>query len=150
MINYYRRFMPRLAATLAPLHGAVSDAGKSKEITWTDQCDDAFRSSKEALARATLLHHPDPAAPTILTVDASDVAVGAELAQVQGSTRVPVAFFSRKLLPPERKYSAFDRELLAMFLACKHFRHFLEGRPFAIYTDHKPLTFALSSITRKK
>ena len=103
MINYYRRFMPRLAATLAPLHGAVSDAGKSKVIKWTDQCDDAFRSSKEALARATLLHHPDPAAPTILTVDASDVAVGAELAQVQGSTRVPVAFFSRKLLPPERK-----------------------------------------------
>ena len=120
MVNYYRRFMPNLAQKLAPLHGAVAAAGKSKHIGWTDQCEDAFRASKEALSRAALLHHPDPSAPTALTVDASDVAVGAELAQVQGSVWVPVAFFSRKLLAPERKYSAFDRELLAMFLATKH------------------------------
>ena len=62
---------------------------------------------------------------------------------------MPVAFFSRKLLAPERKYSAFDRELLAMFLATKHFRHFLEGRPFTIHTDHKLLTFALASTTER-
>ena len=73
------------------------------------------------------------------------MAVGAELSQFQGSGWVPVAFFSKKLQAPERKYSAFDRELLAMYLSTKHFRHFLEGRPFTIFTDHKPLTFALAS-----
>ena len=61
-----------------------------------------------------LLHHPDPSATTALTLDASDVAVGAELSQLQGSGWVPVAFFSKKLQAPERKYSAFNRELLAM------------------------------------
>ena len=105
--------MPKIAAALAPLHGAVSAAGKAKSITWTDQCDAAFRSSKEALGQATLLHHPDPSATMALTVDASDVAVGVELAQLHGGAWVLVAFFSRKLLAPERKYSAFDRELLA-------------------------------------
>ncbi|GFO45008.1 hypothetical protein PoB_007151300 [Plakobranchus ocellatus] len=54
---------------------------------------------------------------------------------------------SRKLSDAEKKYSAFDRELLASYSAVKHFRHFLEGRPFTLYTDHKPLTFALSSET---
>ena len=77
MINYYRRFMPKLAAKLAPLHRAVAAAGKSKLIVWMDQCKDAFRASKDALGRATLLHHPDPSATTALTIDASNVAVGA-------------------------------------------------------------------------
>ena len=45
----------------------------------------------------------------------------------------------------ETCYKTFDRELLAVYLAIKHFRHFLEGRPFHVLTDHKPLTFALNT-----
>lgn len=32
-----------------------------------------------------------------------------------------------------------DRE---MYLAVQNFRHFVEGRSFVIFTDHKPLTFS--------
>ena len=32
-----------------------------------------------------------------------------------------------------------------MYISTKYFRHFVEGRSFIIYTDHKPLTFALAS-----
>ncbi|XP_076053694.1 uncharacterized protein LOC143032693 [Oratosquilla oratoria] len=45
------------------------------------------------------------------------------------------------------RYRAFDRELLAIFSAVKHFLYFLEGRPFTILTDHKPLTHALDRIS---
>ncbi len=45
------------------------------------------------------------------------------------------------------KYSAFDRELLACYLGIRHFRYMVEGRKFTIYTDHKPLTFALRRTT---
>ena len=78
-------------------------------------------------------------------MDASNTAVGAQLEQRQGRSWVPLAFFSRKLSNSEKKYSAFDRELLAAYSAIKHFRHFLEGRIFTLYTDHKPLTTALTS-----
>jgi cleavage and polyadenylation specificity factor subunit 1 len=54
----------------------------------------------------------------------------------------PLAFFSRKLSPAQQKYSAYDRELLAIYEAVKHFRHMLEARHFIIFTDHKPLTYA--------
>ena len=37
------------------------------------------------------------------------------------------------------------RELLAAYQAVRHFRHFVEDKPFTLYTDHKPLTFALSN-----
>jgi hypothetical protein len=44
------------------------------------------------------------------------------------------------------RYSAFDRELFACVAGIRHFRYMLEGRPFTIYTDHKPLTFALGKV----
>lgn len=97
------------------------------------------------LAQATLLTHPKPGAPTNIMTDASDTAVGAVLQQHINGEWHPIAYFSKKLQPAESRYSAFDRELLAIYLAIKHFQHFLEGRPFHIFTDHKPLTCALSS-----
>jgi len=52
-----------------------------------------------------------------------------------------LAFFSKKLSTADAKYSAFDRELLSIYLAIKHFQYILEPRTFVIYTDHKPLIF---------
>ena len=43
-----------------------------------------------------------------------------------------------------QEYSAYDRELLAIYEAVKHFRHMLEARHFVILTDYKPLTYAFS------
>jgi hypothetical protein len=71
--------------------------------------------------------------------DASDLATGAVLQQ----------FINQKLQPAERKYSTFDRELLAVYRAIKHFRHFVEGHPFSVYTDHKPLTVSLHTKSDK-
>ena len=147
MINYYHRFMPQLAEKLYALHEATRVKGQT--ITWTPECESAFTAAKSALASATLLHHPDPMAMTNITVDASDKAVGGQLEQFLSGYWRPIAFFSRKLSKAEQKYSTFDRELLAIFLAIKHFRHFVEGRAFTIYTDHKPLTFAFSSTTER-
>ena len=132
---------------ILPLHSALVSASKPADFVWSGDCQVAFDAAKAALADATLLVLPSPFVETAITVDASDKAVGAELAQRRkgDSSWKPLAFFSRSLTPAERKYSAFDRELLAIFQTIKHFRHFLEGRAFTVYTDHKPLTFALTS-----
>ena len=103
------------------------------------------RRAKEALADASLLAHPASSTATNIMTDASDVAVGAVLQQLQHNEWRPIAYFSRKLNTAQTKYSTFDRELLAIYLAVKHFRHFVEGYQFHIFTDHKPLTFALTS-----
>lgn len=78
----------------------------------------------------------------ILSVDASNFAVGAELRQVVDGVCSPFGFFSRRLTDTEMRYSTYDNELLAIYLAVKHFRHMIEGTRCSIYTDHKPLTFA--------
>ena len=146
LINFYHRFIPRCADILHPLNELLSTSkGSKKSIIWNDEATAAFSNIKEALAKASLLAHPKPEAPTSIITDASDIAVGAVLQQYIGNSWCPIAYFSRKLKPSETRYSTFDRELLAVYLAIKHFRHFVEGRTFHILTDHKPLTFALAT-----
>ncbi|KII61927.1 Transposon Ty3-G Gag-Pol polyprotein [Thelohanellus kitauei] len=148
MINHYHRFIPAVANLMKPLYCALKN--KSKLVVWSDEMDVAFQKVKEALAKATLLVYPQPNAPLALTTDASTIAVGAVLEQYNDGYWQPLSFFSRQLRTPELNYSAFDRELLAMYLSTHHFRHFLEGRPFVIFTDHKPLVYAFSKITDYK
>ncbi|GFV81841.1 retrovirus-related Pol polyprotein from transposon 17.6 [Trichonephila clavipes] len=97
---------------------------------------------KQALADAALLAHPSPSALLALHVDASDYAIGGALHQVVDSELQPLAFFSRKLISSEKSYSDYDRELLAIYSAIRHFRYMLEARDFTVFTDHKPLTYA--------
>jgi cleavage and polyadenylation specificity factor subunit 1 len=105
MINYYHRFIPLIASHLAPLH--VASSGKGPDITWSQDCQSAFDKAKSALAASTLLHHPQSNAATSITVDASNIAIGAQLEQLQSGKWVQIAFFSKKLSTAEKKYSAF-------------------------------------------
>ncbi|BHF70830.1 hypothetical protein SprV_0401388300 [Sparganum proliferum] len=147
IVNFYRRSLPNCADLMLPLPNMISVPKGPLELR--GHALTAFERIKTSLADATLLTHPAPEAPLSLMVDASTVAVGAVLQQhINNSTR-PLAFFSKKLSPAEARYSTFGRELLAIYLAVKHFRHFLEGRDFTIFTDHKPLTFALRSHSDK-
>ncbi|BHF78145.1 hypothetical protein SprV_0602125600 [Sparganum proliferum] len=147
MVNFYRRFLPNCADLMLPLTNMLS--GPKGPLELTGEALIAFERIKNSLADATLLTHPAPEAQLSLMVDASTVAVGAVLQQHLAGSTQPFAFFSKKLLPAETRYSTVGRELLAIYLAVKHFRHFLEGQEFTIFTDHKPLTFAIHSRSDK-
>ena len=71
--------------------------------------------------------------------------LGGVLQQVIDGHAKPLAFFSKALNSAQVNYSVFDRELLAMYLSLRHFRYFLEGRAFTLFTDHKPLVSAVTS-----
>ena len=51
----------------------------------------------------------------------NNTAVGAVLQQLIDNTYRPIAFFSKTLKPQETRYSTFNRELLAVYLAIKTF-----------------------------
>ena len=135
MVNYYHRFITQCAAKLTPLNNLLTAANdghtrlspKSNfELKWDENAESAFSESKQILANATLLVHPDPMAKLNITCDASDVTVGGVLQQYLNGMWQPLSFFSKKPSPAETRYSAFDRELLAVYATIKHFRHNLE------------------------
>ncbi|GFX83711.1 retrovirus-related Pol polyprotein from transposon 17.6 [Trichonephila clavipes] len=117
LLNFYRRFLPKAA-------------------------EQQYLLSEFLKGSKALLAYPSPSAPLALHVDASDYAIGGALHQVVDSELQPLSFFSRKLTSSEKSYSAYDRELLAIYSAIRHFRYMLEARDFTVFTDHKPLTYA--------
>ena len=146
MVGFHRRMIPHFAEIVFPLTELMRLYPKSKELPWGDSEAKAFNGIKTALEAACTPHHTQPNSDTFqLVTDCSQVAAGAALHQMVDGSAVPVSFFSKKLSAPQRKYSAYDRELLAAYLATLHFRDLLEGRNVTLFTDHKPLVTAFHS-----
>lgn len=146
MTNFYRRFLPNAAEKQLPLQNILGPCTKNDKtiIIWSDETTAAFEESKRMLRDAALLAHPAPNALLAIMADASDFGIGASLQQLVNNNWQPLGFFSRKLSSTERKYSAYDRELLGIFAAVKYFRFMVEGTNFIIFTDHRPITFAFA------
>ncbi|GBN18623.1 Transposon Ty3-I Gag-Pol polyprotein [Araneus ventricosus] len=144
ILNFYRRYLKDAAKNQALLHEYLKGSKKKdkRKIQWTDKAEKQFEKCKNDLANATLLSFPNSELPLSLFTDASDTAIGAMLQQYENSTWQPITFYSKKLNDTQQNYSTYDRELLGIYLSVKHFKHYLEGRTFTIYTDHKPLIFA--------
>ena len=70
-----------------------------------------------------------------LQADASALGLGAVLEQ-GGHV---IAYASRILTKAEANYSVIQRECLAVVYGIRQFRHYLLGRRFQLWTDHKPL-----------
>jgi cleavage and polyadenylation specificity factor subunit 1 len=86
--------------------------------------------------------HTDPSARLALFIEASDIAIGASLQQRVCDAWQLLASYDHKLSPAQQKYSPYEPELLAVFVAIKYFQHMIEGRPVVFFTGHKPRTYA--------
>uniref|UniRef100_A0A0K8UV92 RNA-directed DNA polymerase n=1 Tax=Bactrocera latifrons TaxID=174628 RepID=A0A0K8UV92_BACLA len=143
-LNFYRRFLPNALQHQSSLFAMVTGNKKNdnRNLIWTEDAVRHFEACKNQLANCAVLAHPLPNVELSLWVDASDFAAGAVLNQVVNGDLQPLGFFSRKFSPAETRYSTYDRELTALYLAMRYFRYMVEGRLCHVYTDHKPLTFA--------
>ncbi|KAL1129482.1 hypothetical protein AAG570_012427 [Ranatra chinensis] len=138
LINFYRRFLPCLPDQMERWNHLMKK-GVKFEIT-----DDMLKSldwAKEHLCREPALRFPDFTKQFVVTTDASQVALGAVLSQLDHLGDRPVAFATRKLTSAESRYSAIERELFGVVWAVEYFRPYLWGRQFLIKTDHKPLVW---------
>ena len=139
LTGYYRKFIAdyaNLAATLTDL--TKKDA--PNRVKWTTECGHAFQALKDKLCSKPILKSPDFDRQFILQTDASDRGVGAVLCQHDDhAVEHPVAFYSRKLLPREERYSTIEKECLAIKVATHAFRVYLLGRQFVVQTDHRAL-----------
>ena len=113
---------------------------KKYKFEWTDPCQSAFDTLKEALVTAPMLNYPDLNDEFILTTDASDVSLGYILSQKGNDNKERVvAYGGRSLRPDERKWTVTEKECLAVVEGINAYREYLSHKPFTVYTDHKAL-----------
>lgn len=146
MMNFYREHLPTAANIQAPLNAYLHNAKKRDrtQIQWNEEAEKAFEACKVSIQNAALLAHPSLSAPLALMCDASEKCAGSVLQQRVANVWQPLGYFSKKFSDAQQRYSTYDRELLSIYMAVKHFRKMFEGRELVIYTDHKPLTFAIA------
>uniref|UniRef100_K7EXH9 Gypsy retrotransposon integrase-like protein 1 n=1 Tax=Pelodiscus sinensis TaxID=13735 RepID=K7EXH9_PELSI len=140
LAGYYRRFIPQFATIATPLTD-LTRKGYPEKVKWTERCEEAFQQLKQRLTSAPVLTQPDFTKPFIVQTDASNLGVGAVLAQDQGKGDRPIVYLSRKLLPREQQYSTIEKEALALRWAVEMLRYYLWGNTFRLVTDHAPLTW---------
>ncbi|KAI4902921.1 hypothetical protein NFI96_007389 [Prochilodus magdalenae] len=80
--NFFRRFVRNFSAVAAPLTALTRKT--PGRFRWTVEAQQAFEELTRCLTTAPVLQLPDPRAPFIVEVDASDVGVGAVLSQRSG------------------------------------------------------------------
>jgi RNase H-like domain found in reverse transcriptase/Reverse transcriptase (RNA-dependent DNA polymerase)/Integrase core domain/Integrase zinc binding domain/Zinc knuckle len=136
LCGYYRRFVSHFSEIAAPLHALT---GKHVTFQWGDKCQTAFETLKQRLTTSPILSMPTDEGEYRLDTDASNVAIGAVLSQIQDGQEKVIAYASRTLSGPERNYCVTRKELLAVVYYAKHFRPYLLGRTFVIRTDHSAL-----------
>ena len=153
--NFYRRFIENYSKIGRALFDLTKKENKYKkgDRFWNEKAQRAFENLKAKFEESPLLLHADQSKPFFLETDASDFATGAELSQIGPDwRRHPVVFMSKSLLPAERNYDIYDKELLAIIKAIKEWRHHLEGNPFetTVLTDHDNLADHKGRLTRRQ
>ena len=140
--NFYRRFIRNYGRVAKPLNQLTR---KDIPFKWTAECQLAFDELKKTMLTAPVLQHYQPDRLTMVETDASDGVVGAVGSQQDPETKFwhPIAYFSKTMAPAELNYDIHDKEMLAVILAFKEWRAWLQGlqtdQPVLLYSDHRAL-----------
>lgn len=136
-INFYGKYIPNISIILEPLHNLLR---KDQKFIWTEKCQESFDTIKNMLCSRPILEIFDPDLPIHIYTDASIQGIGAILKQPQkNGEEKPCAYFSRKLNDSQKRKKAVYLECLAIKEAVKYWQHWLIGKKFKVFSDHKPL-----------
>ena len=123
-----------LVDVATPLHTAVHTVEQ-----------DAYDYLKKMLSKVPVVQPPDWEKAFHVFVDASYIAIGSALMQLEEPNWYqPVYYASWKLSTAERNYLTTEREALEMVYSINKFRHYLLEKKFTFHVNHSALLYLVS------
>jgi len=124
--GFYRYFIPNYSKIARPLLDLTK---KTTPWHWDIRQKQAFEHLKTLMCRQPVLTQPNYARDFVVHTDASAYGVGAILLQegeIPPNVKTtkpllhPIAYYSASFIQAERNYDIYERELLAVVKALKH------------------------------
>ena len=137
LAGYYRRFVENFSRLAMPMTKLTR---KGAKFIWDEACEQAFQQLETRLTTTPVLVVHERGLGYSVYCDASHEGLGCVL--MQGSK--VVAYGSRQLKPHEQNYPTHDLELAAVVFALKSWRHYLYGKTFEFFSEHKSLKYVFS------
>ncbi|GFW75255.1 retrovirus-related Pol polyprotein from transposon 297 [Trichonephila clavipes] len=116
--GYDQKYINLFSVIAAPLTDALKGRAKKGEITWTTECENAFRELKGKLIDKPVLYAPNFEREFIVQTDASNAGMGAVLTQLteQGEEH-PILYLSKKFSEVEKRYCTTEKECTSIVFA---------------------------------
>ncbi|CAF4193297.1 unnamed protein product [Rotaria magnacalcarata] len=143
--EYYRKFIREFSLIALPLYKyapRTKQQGKrpsSQKITLSEEDRKAFNELKRILTTDLILRIPNNNLEFKLQTDASDDGIGAVLLQTYPTGDLPLAYYSQKFSPTQKRWSTTEKECFAILSSIEKWHKYLDGQEFILETDHKPL-----------
>ena len=152
LMNYYWWFLKNYLQFMAPLFKLLK---KRQKFYWRTEQKEAFEKAKQSVMKESTLAQYNPAKPSMIETNASDYTIGMISTQPEEDEKPwLIAFHLWKLIQVELNYNIHDKELLAIVVAFKTWRTYLEEAQHTVLvkTDNKNLTFftMIKVLTRRQ
>jgi hypothetical protein len=135
LIGYYRKFVKGYGGIASPLTSLL----EKDSFKWSDNAELAFNSLKKAMTTHLVLGLPEFSKPFIIECDASEGGIGVVLMQF-GQL---LAYLSQWLKGKSLSLFTYKKELLALVMAIRKWRHYLLGHFFEVRTNQQALKYLL-------
>ncbi len=143
LCNYYMIYVQGFSTIAHPLYALLKN---DVVWTWSEEVQEAFNTFKEKLSEFPIMRRPDFNKPFILHTDCNALGISVILGQLdeEGKEYV-IAYASRSNNKVESNYSSYEGECLAIVWAIIHFKPYLYGTNFTLYTDHQPIKWLMTN-----
>jgi len=143
LCNYYKIYVQDFITIAHPFYALLK---KDVAWTWSDEAQEAFNTLKEKFSKFLILKRHDFNKVFILRTDWSALGIGAIFGQLdeEGKEYV-IAYASQNNNKAESNYSSYEGECLAVVWVIIHFKPYLYGTNFILYTDHQPIKWLMTN-----
>jgi hypothetical protein len=142
LCNYYRIYVQDFSTIIHPLYALLK-----KDVTWTwsEKAQKTFDTLKEKLSEFPILRRPNFSKVFILHIDWSALGFGAILGQLDEEGKEYVITYASRSNKVENNYSSYEGECLTVVWVVIHFRPYLYGTNFTLYTDHQLIKWLMTN-----